>query len=114
MTITLEGRIVMSDEQTQGGPRQSAAPAGRRPGVALLLTVLLPTLCLVAGAAWWLHNPPGDGGAAATGQGLPPGSDHDDLFFGWPKPDFALVLSAQMHGYLGPCGCSDPQYGGLE
>src|SRR5262245_51001753 len=36
------------------------------------------------------------------------------LFRGWPKPDLALVLSGEQHGYLLPCGCSRPQYGGLE
>jgi hypothetical protein len=34
----------------------------------------------------------------------------------WPKtkPDLVLLLSAQQHGYLMPCGCSRPQVGGLE
>jgi hypothetical protein len=32
----------------------------------------------------------------------------------WEKPDLVLLLSGQQHGYLMPCGCSDPQYGGLE
>jgi hypothetical protein len=39
------------------------------------------------------------------------------LFQLWPhdrKPDLALLLSGEMHGYLQPCGCSEPQYGGLE
>src|SRR5581483_7396694 len=102
----------MSDDQTHVGP-QSATPAGKTPGSARgtalkAAALLLPTLCLVAGAAWWLHNP-GDGTP-----GLPPSTEHDDLFHGWPTPDFALVLSAQQHGYLMPCGCSIPQYGGLE
>lgn len=35
------------------------------------------------------------------------------LFQGWPKPDVALVLSGQQFGYLQPCGCTRPQYGGL-
>ncbi len=35
------------------------------------------------------------------------------MFRGWDKPDVALVISGQMHGYLQPCGCSHPQYGGL-
>jgi Cytochrome c554 and c-prime len=33
---------------------------------------------------------------------------------GWTKPDFVLVLSGQMMGYLQPCGCSRPQVGGLD
>lgn len=35
------------------------------------------------------------------------------MFPNWGKPDFVLVLSAQEHGYMLPCGCSDPQFGGL-
>lgn len=42
------------------------------------------------------------------------------LFATWPseagqvrRPDLVLVLSGQQHGYLQPCGCSQPQYGGL-
>jgi hypothetical protein len=35
------------------------------------------------------------------------------LFPGWGKPDVALLVSGQQHGYLQPCGCSEPQYGGL-
>ena len=35
------------------------------------------------------------------------------LFRGWPKPDIALVLSGQEYGYMQPCGCSEPQKGGL-
>lgn len=31
----------------------------------------------------------------------------------WGTPDLALVLTGQTFGYLGPCGCSSPQYGGL-
>src|SRR5215510_10338658 len=34
-------------------------------------------------------------------------------FAGWTKPDFVLVISGQTFGYLQPCGCSEPQYGGL-
>lgn len=38
------------------------------------------------------------------------------LFASWPKqaPDAVLVLSGQTFGYLQPCGCSRPQFGGLE
>jgi hypothetical protein len=35
------------------------------------------------------------------------------LFQGWGKPDLAIVVSGQTHGYLQPCGCSRPQFGGL-
>jgi hypothetical protein len=32
----------------------------------------------------------------------------------WPKPDVTVVLSAQQHGYVQPCGCSPIQLGGLS
>lgn len=38
------------------------------------------------------------------------------LFKRWPadrKPDFAFLLTGEMFGYIQPCGCSSPQYGGL-
>jgi hypothetical protein len=106
----------MSDDQTNVRP-QAATPAGRRPGSArrtalLAAAVLLPTVCLVAGAAYWLH---GDGEKSPTGgTSRESGPDGQALFHGWPTPDFALVLTAQQHGYLLPCGCSNPQKGGLE
>lgn len=36
------------------------------------------------------------------------------LFKDWSTPDVVLVLTGQQGGYLGPCGCSEPQIGGLE
>jgi cytochrome c554/c'-like protein len=35
-------------------------------------------------------------------------------FEGWGKPDLVLVVTGDQHGYLEPCGCSEPQKGGLE
>lgn len=35
------------------------------------------------------------------------------MFRGWQKPELAILLSGQQYGYLQPCGCSRPQYGGL-
>ena len=34
-------------------------------------------------------------------------------FEGWGKPELVVVITGQMHGYIFPCGCSEPQYGGL-
>src|SRR5262249_38072418 len=31
----------------------------------------------------------------------------------WNKPDLVLIVSGQMYGYIQPCGCSSPQFGGL-
>lgn len=36
-----------------------------------------------------------------------------NLFVNWKKPDIALLFSGQVHGYLKPCGCSEPQKGGF-
>src|SRR5207302_1284861 len=46
-------------------------------------------------------------------QGVGENNSKPNLFIGWTKPDLAIVVSGQMHGYLQPCGCSDPQKGGL-
>lgn len=39
-----------------------------------------------------------------------------EIFVGWPKPEFALVISGELDGYLEPCGCAglDNQKGGLK
>jgi hypothetical protein len=37
------------------------------------------------------------------------------LFHGWPKdPALVLILTGERHGYVQPCGCSEPQVGGVE
>jgi hypothetical protein len=49
--------------------------------------------------------------AGAAGGGAAP------LFHLWPRdrqPDLVLLLSGETYSYLQPCGCSKPQYGGLE
>ncbi len=64
------------------------------------------------GLAYWLKAPetPNDKAQTPTaGKDLPA-----RLFQGWGKPDFVVVLTAQEHGYMMPCGCSYPQVGGLE
>jgi hypothetical protein len=54
---------------------------------------------------------PDDGPPAANPA---PAPKQPPLFQDWPKPDYVLLLSGQSHGYLQPCGCSSPQYGGYE
>jgi hypothetical protein len=105
----------MDERKTEEAAR--AAPGSVR-GLAFKLAAL--ALCLVSalaatGLARWLRpntpaNPEDGGAVAETGRlKLPP-----HLFRGWGKPDLVLVLSGQQHGYLLPCGCSNPQIGGLE
>jgi hypothetical protein len=101
-------------EQTNVGPN-SATPAGRRPGSARgtavkVAALVLAALCVVIGAACWLHN----GGPETRTTEQQPAGNERGLFFNWPEPLFTVVLSAQEYGYLQPCGCSYPQYGGLE
>jgi hypothetical protein len=71
-------------------------------------------------ACGWRGNPsppPPDGTPADDKAGKEPTLGGVPLFNGWPKgqkPDAAIVLSGQSFGYLQPCGCSRPQFGGLE
>jgi hypothetical protein len=104
------------DERDQAGP--GAAGAERREpdggvslktsAVVLALTAVL-TVAVGLVARWAFTSGPT---AGATDK-VPPGAPMP-LFIGWPKPDLVLLLSAQQHGYLLPCGCSRPQRGGLE
>src|SRR5262249_23944116 len=58
-----------------------------------------------------VHSPEPDGG---TGGEEKPGAG---LFRLWPQdrqPGLVLVLCRGTFGYMQPCGCSFPQYGGLE
>lgn len=41
------------------------------------------------------------------------GGPSTPLFQNWGDPALAIVISGQQYGYLQPCGCSRPQYGGL-
>jgi len=49
----------------------------------------------------------GDPGNAATEQ---PVSFCRD----WDAPAVVFAVTGQMHGYMEPCGCADPQYGGIS
>jgi hypothetical protein len=87
----------------QGKPRAEAHAPMFRAAAIVVAAISLATMgfILVRRA-----NTPSPDPAPAP-QALPP------LFQGWPKPDVAIVLSGQQHGYLQPCGCTRPQYGGL-
>jgi hypothetical protein len=89
------------------------------------VAVVVVTLTTASGFLMfnWLHapQPPGgapDGASQAPASASAPGtSPSARLFRTWPrdrKPELVLVLSGEVHGYMQPCGCSEPQYGGLE
>jgi Cytochrome c554 and c-prime len=93
-------------------PDENPPPApGEKPFLSRRLVFQLAALALIVvsglagtGLARWLRPP-----EAETPKGpLTP------YFHDWPKPDLVLVLTADQHGYLLPCGCSKPQEGGLE
>lgn len=64
-------------------------------------------------AARWLLRPAEDEKPRANPAADVASQAGAGLFRDWPKPDVAVVLSAQQYGYLQPCGCSEPQKGGL-
>ncbi|HEY7312452.1 MAG TPA: multiheme c-type cytochrome [Gemmataceae bacterium] len=92
------------------GPGASARSRGMRFKLAALALTLISALA-GTGLAYWLKpaapaiEPP----KPEPKYGIPA-----RLFPNWGKPDFVLILSAQQHGYMLPCGCSSPQVGGLE
>ncbi len=94
-----------------GPPPPSPAPPA--PGLfqhaVRLAPVALAVLACAVGLVLFLRVPPPGG----QGQEQQPLATNLGLFPGWGKPDIVLVLSGQQNGYLQPCGCSNPQYGGL-
>src|SRR5690348_9114848 len=90
------------------GLSASALSRGLRFKLAALSLTLISALSGI-GLARLLKTPAPELGKAETETkyGIPA-----RLFRDWNKPDFVLVLSAQQHGYMLPCGCSRPQVGG--
>jgi hypothetical protein len=88
---------------------QPATALPRRRRHAQLLGFLFIAGLIAAGAAFFLREsiPVCDAQDAGPDQGK------RTLFADWAKPDVAVLLSGQLHGYLQPCGCSEPQLGGL-
>jgi hypothetical protein len=79
------------------------------------LAAMVLTLVTVAAATGFLLvpwlRPKGEEASAPPTAAEPTAAER--LFRNWPKPDVALVLTGQQHGYMQPCGCTDPQFGGL-
>lgn len=76
--------------------------------------VLLALFSLSAAGFFMLRGMRPPEGEQAPGASAPAPSR---FFAHWPKnakPELVVLLSGEQHGYLQPCGCSSPQYGGLE
>jgi 2',3'-cyclic-nucleotide 2'-phosphodiesterase (5'-nucleotidase family) len=107
----------------EGTPRPATDRPAASPARGTAFKVAAVALTVVSalagtGLARWLKQPqlePVPGTSAPTvNTAAPKAAPPQQLFAGWSTPDLALVLTAQMHGYLLPCGCSRPQVGGLE
>jgi hypothetical protein len=105
---------MVKDDHDQEG--RSPHEAG---GVDLRLAAVLLTaaVALAVAAAFGVHLLQSGslaGDSSKDSDGTPPVFARLHLFQGWnPAPDVTLLLSGQEHGYLQPCGCSNPQRGGL-
>lgn len=92
--------------------RARRGPAFQLAAVALVLFSLSGTGFLMARLLRGHEGEPPTG-AAGPSAAAPPSR----LFHDWPQNvplDLVVLLSGEQHGYLKPCGCTNPQYGGLE
>jgi hypothetical protein len=83
----------------------------------LLLVSLLVGLGVLGVLVYRVLRQPGFAVSAQVEQPAKPPTKTIPLFNRWPtdrQPDVVLVLTGQQYGYNKPCGCSEPQYGGLE
>jgi hypothetical protein len=97
-------------------PPASLTPPPARRSYLLPAGVALILLALVGGGYFTLRAVPIKsylGCDPEESEFYPPEDQLPKGFADWEKPLVAIVLSGQMHGYNDPCGCSDPQYGGL-
>lgn len=106
------------DKDARPTPPAPAATPSRR---GLRVAVWVCATACAAGAVLmcgWSRSPePAPQPPAAAPAAQPAAKNAPRLFHGWPrdrKPDLVVLLTGQVYGYLQPCGCSDPQYGGLE
>ncbi len=111
--IFAERNPSMASEQNRpNDPAPAPAPSSfRTVGGVALVCVVFAVACV-----WVMNQEPRNGHAKDLDGDLPPantGGGGAQDFKKWPKPDFALVVTGQMHGYYNFCGCSVPQYGGL-
>jgi hypothetical protein len=93
--------------------RPSQRPPAPRRRALVLAAVATLGLAVLGGAYILLQMLPGDGNAQEHKGSDNPPEKPIIPFKSWQAVQLALVVSGQMHGYMLPCGCSEPQYGGL-
>ncbi|MBI3412258.1 MAG: hypothetical protein HY040_28335 [Planctomycetes bacterium] len=99
----------MANEQADPSSPISPVQSGRFD--LRLVAVSAVVVAAVVGAYFVMRTTSQNGQAqdAKKGDETPP----SPYFRNWDKPDLAIVVTGEMHGYTQPCGCSSPQYGGL-
>jgi hypothetical protein len=102
------------------GQKQSAPCCARHGGWRLAAVLVVIATCSWAGYLMygWLQGTETQSASPAKPPSEPPAKSPGLTYFrSWPRdrrPDLVVLLTGQVYGYLQPCGCSDPQYGGLE
>lgn len=107
------GQNESGDVISDAAGRQPADSARRLLTAVALVAVLIPSLWMVNGC-----EAPDPDESAPPDQPAETQTDSDipeivDICADWPQPAAVLAITGQMHGYLEPCGCSEPQYGGI-
>jgi hypothetical protein len=100
--------------RTENGARPPAGGFGLKTVAVTLIVAAVLTfggVLLLSGLFSGVHIATGTPPKTETTQ---PVNSSGQLFAGWNAPDVVLLLTGQQHGYVLPCGCSQPQYGGLE
>src|SRR5262245_32808965 len=105
---------MMPHEPTHAPHPQIPEPEGKRAALPMILMAAM-FLALIGGGLFTVRDNfgPSRDDQGGMEESVPPDNDYPLDHKQWQPPQFALILSGQMHGFTDKCGCSDPQYGGL-
>jgi hypothetical protein len=109
------GKRTMHDEQNTMEPAAAATRAARpapRRRLLLLAALALLVPAAIVGVYFLIYGLPDECKGQVQGEVDLPARPLP-MFYQWGQPDLVLIVSGQMHGFMLPCGCSEPQYGGL-
>jgi len=92
-------------------------------GIVVVRTLSLLVIgIMLVGSLFWLggqmfddstsFQKPGSDTPTSSSSG-PSESDVVPIWTEWPKPELALLVSGEQHGYFEPCGCTANQMGGM-